>query len=149
MSLNMMQLKILKSKSQGSALIMAVFVILVMTVLGAALMRILSSSSESVAYEVLGTRAFAAAQTGVQWQLQQVFPLGAAAVACPGQAFIDANKPVITNTIGLNNCQISELSCADFVHDGIRYYQVTSTGQCDINGEVTSRTVEVQARSLD
>ena len=94
MSLNVTQLQALKKNARGSALIMAVFVIVVMTVLGAALMRILSASAESVAYEVLGTRALAAAQTGAQWQLQQVFPLNSGALHCDGSA--TASSAVMT-----------------------------------------------------
>ena len=133
---------------KGSALVMAIFVIVIMTILGSALMRMMSATSESVAYEVLGTRAFQAAQVGLQWELQQLFPLGTGASACQNQATINAGIPDLSAIDGLINCRIAALTCEDFLDGSIRYYQVTSTGQCDINGEVTSRTIEVQARSL-
>ena len=126
----------------GSALIMAIFVIVIMTILGSALMRMISAGSESVAYEVVGTRAFNSAQSGAQWGLQQLFPLNANAEVC-----FAATTKDYSNIEGLNNCT-ADLLCSSFVDGSVTYYQVTSTGQCDINGEVTSRTVEVQARSL-
>lgn len=137
----------------GSALVIAIFVIIVMSLLGAALVKIMESSHENVAFEVLGTRAYAAAQTGVQWQLQQIFPL--AAVGAPPQAIqcsvISNSPPSISHMPGMQGCEIildAVSACEDFEHNNVRYYRVTSTGQCQIDGEVTSRTVQVEARSL-
>ena len=64
-----------KERQSGSALVIAIFVLVIMTLLGSALIRMQSSSAETVVYEVMGTRAYAAAQTGIQWQLKEVFPL--------------------------------------------------------------------------
>ncbi len=137
-----------RHRQQGSALVIAIFIIIVFSVLGAALVNMLDSSQEGVAYEVLGTRAYTAAQSGLQWQLSEVFPLSSDAVACKSQADIDDGTPNINSTPGLIQCNIS-VSCRDFSgDDGIRYYIVRSTGECTLDGEVTSRTVEVDARSL-
>lgn len=139
-----------KSKQQGSALVIAIFVIIVLSVLGAGLVKMLDSSQEGVAYEVLGTRAYTAAQSGLQWQLGEIFPLNSAALACQNPADIDSSKPSFTNAPGLAQCSI-KVTCTDFVRvgDSIRYYVVSSTGECALDGEVTSRTVEVDARSLE
>jgi MSHA biogenesis protein MshP len=131
----------------GSALVIAIFIIVVMSVLGAALVNMLDSSQEGVAFEVLGTRAFTAAQSGAQWQLTQLFPLQNVAQTCQSQIIIDNATPNFSNTSGLAQCSV-RVFCSSFVHDSIEYYKVTSTGQCDIDGEVTSRTIEIEARSL-
>ncbi len=137
-----------RHRQQGSALVIAIFIIIVFSVLGAALVNMLDSSQEGVAYEVLGTRAYTAAQSGLQWQLSEVFPLSSDAVACKSQADIDAATPNFSTTTGFIQCNIS-VNCRDFTGDeGIRYYVITSTGECALDGEVTSRTVEVDARSL-
>ncbi|WP_206485138.1 pilus assembly PilX N-terminal domain-containing protein [Thalassotalea sp. G2M2-11] len=135
----------LKRDNQGSALVIAIFVIVVMTVIGAALVRMLSTSAETIAYEVLGTRAYNAAQIGLQWRLQQVFPLNEPAKAC--NALTDP-KPALSTITGLENCTIASLNCVDEQIAGTRYYTITSTGQCNIAGVLTSRTLEVQAREL-
>ena len=136
-----------EKKQSGSALVVAIFIIIVISLLGAALVSILDSSQESVAYEVLGTRAFTAAQSGVQWQLGQIFPAGLASDAVNGCS--GAAPPVISNIDGLENCVIfNPVACSEFTHDNVRYFTVTSTGECTIDGEITSRTVEVEARSL-
>lgn len=137
----------ISNKQRGSALVIAIFIIIVLSALGAALVSMLDSSQEGVAYEVLGTRAYTAAQSGVQWQLSEVFPLNSDAVACKNQTDIDNNTPSFTSVTGLEQCNIS-VTCTDFERDGIRYYVVKSTGQCALDSEVTSRTIEVDARSL-
>lgn len=134
-------------KQKGSALVIAIFIIIVLSALGAALVSMLDSSQEGVAYEVLGTRAYTAAQSGLQWQLAEVFPLNSGAISCKSQADIDSTTPTFNNVQGLARCTVS-VSCADFELDSIRYYTITSSGECAIDGEVTSRKVSVEARSL-
>jgi MSHA biogenesis protein MshP len=136
-----------KDRQSGSALVIAIFVIIVLSLLGAALVKILDSSQESVAFEVLGTRAYNAAQTGIQWQLAQLFSLDGSIKMC---SEISNIPPDISAVSGFEGCEIQLTvgSCVDFLHDSSRYYTITSTGQCSVGAEVTSRTLEVEARSL-
>lgn len=136
--------------NRGSALVIAIFVIVVMSLLGMALVKMMDSSQQNVAFEVLGTRAYSAAQSGAQWQLAQLFPVGLNSPSSNTCASVSQVPPALSNTAGLQGCYIvSPISCEDFLHDGVRYYTVTSVGQCDIAGEVTSRIIEVEARSLN
>ena len=139
----------IKNKQGGSALMMAIFIIIVMSLLGVALVNMLDSSEENVAFEVLGTRAYTAAQSGLQWQLSQIFPLNSTvALACQNQATIDLNAPTFNNVNGLSQCTIQNITCSDYAHQGVTYYTITSTGTCDIDNEVTSRTLQVEARTM-
>ena len=70
------------NKQQGSALLMALFIIIVLMLLGGALMGVLSTSSEAIAQEVIGTRAYMAANSAMQAELQKLFPLNAAPAQC-------------------------------------------------------------------
>lgn len=146
---------------QGSSLVIAIFILVVMMLLGAALTRVLSTGSEAVAFEVVGTRAFQAANIGVQHRLALIFPLTGDSFHCSGENIVTSgashstNDPTVpailanlSSVNGLQNCRVEQMSCEDFKVDGVVYYQITSEGQCDIGGEVTSRTVEVEARSL-
>jgi MSHA biogenesis protein MshP len=131
---------------QGSALAIAVFIIVITSMLAAALIKMLSSTADSVAYGVIGTRAFQAAQTGVQLKLAQIFPLGSGAVTC---AVADFNGiPDISSVNGLENCTITVVCNSDIVIDAVTYYTVTSTGSCSVADVTTSRTIEVGAKSL-
>mgnify|MGYP000955407023 CR=1 FL=1 len=139
----------LKKASQGSALVLAIFIMVVMLMLGAALVKVLSSGNNTLAYEVVGTRAFNAANAGVQIQLSALFPLNSPAQTC---ASAPVGLPNFTTTNGLQNCRISSLTCTDFSEDDITYFTIRSTGECDMESNelitVTSRTVEVEARTL-
>jgi MSHA biogenesis protein MshP len=145
---------------QGSALVIAVFIIVIMTVLGLALVRMLGASSESIAYEVIGTRAYATAQTGAQWAGREIFPLGTGTTLhCDGRIVSESsastsaiqtlNPPSgISNATGLAGCEISKLTCEDLKYDGVAYFTITSTGQCNVGAVITSRTIVIEARSL-
>lgn len=140
-------------KQQGSALVMAIFIIVVVLLLATALVNMLSSSSNTIAYQVIGTRAFAAANSGAEMKLKELFPLDSVAQRCdindlPGDTYFNQPYETIGNTAGLNNCFIRVI-CSDFEHDSVIYYKIQSTGTCDLdNSGQTSRTVVVEARSL-
>ena len=67
--------KLHRTKQQGSSIVLAWIVIIILTLLGSVLMRIISTSSETVSQEVLGTRAYMAANSAMQGELQLLFPL--------------------------------------------------------------------------
>ena len=129
-----------KIRQRGSALVIAVFIIVVMLGLVLALARLLTTSSQSVVYEVQGTRAFFAAQSGLETSLSEL--LFSQSIACPftipAQVFAVA---------GLQGCS-AEVSCATpYTAEGIIVYQITSKGQCTaVNGEITSRTMQIEVR---
>lgn len=134
---------------RGSALVIAIFVIIVMSLLGAALVKMMDSSQENLVFEVLGTRAYTAAQTGVQWQLAQLFPVGLMSTSVNTCATVSQTPPVISNIPGLEACVIvNPIICNDFLHEDVRYYSITSVGQCQVDGEVTSRVIAVEARGI-
>ncbi len=126
----------------GSALVLALFIIVIVTLLGTALVRMISSNAETIAYEVLGTRAYQAAQAGAQIKLEKIFPLSGSS-ECTASSTYD-----FSGIDGLDNCQASVECDATDPIDGITYYTITSNGQCDFLGVFTSRTIEVKARNV-
>ncbi|MFQ3208704.1 MAG: MSHA biogenesis protein MshP [Colwellia sp.] len=133
------------NKQKGSALVLTLFIMVVMTLLGTALVRMSSSNAETIAYEVIGTRAYQAAQAGAQRKLSEVFPLLPNAGVCTVESEYD-----FSSIEGLSNCKAKVVNCSDagLIVDGITYYTITSTGQCSVAEIFTSRTIEIQARSL-
>ncbi len=153
----MKTIKVIKTKQRGSSLVMAVFVIVVLSLLGSALVQVLSTSSEGIAQEVLGTRALAAANSGMQGQLQKLFPLKGVALSCPG-----VGSPTtydFSDITGLYTCK-AVATCAIYIANlkGIVYYRLNSTGSCgtgtvattsfDESLVISRRSVQVNARSL-
>jgi MSHA biogenesis protein MshP len=141
-----------QKNQSGSALVIAVFVLVIMTLIGSALIRMQSSTAETVVYEVMGTRAYAAAQIGIQWQLTEIFPLNTTGTTlCKRNSAgnIEINEPDISGVAGLEDCKF-EIICDDSIeHIGVQYYTLTSIGSCSVAGIETSRTIEIEARNIN
>ncbi|MDX1677895.1 type II secretory pathway component [Arsukibacterium sp.] len=129
-----------KLKQQGSALVVAVFVIVVMLALVLALSRILLSSSDSVVYEVQGTRALFAAQSGLELALTELFPRSGTA-NCISWTFN-------FTAAGLTGCETQVQCTAEAVASPqlSQLYQLQSTASCNANEFITSRTIELEVR---
>lgn len=153
----------ISKKQRGSALVMAIFVIVVLMLLGSALVQILSTSSETIAQEVIGTRALAAANSGMQADLQKLFPLTAiptiTPLNCPSSPAENVSNYDFSAIPGLYHC-FATVICTNYATgpDGTLYYRLTSTGECgsgtlaansfDKSIVISSRTVQVEARGL-
>ncbi len=150
------------NNQQGSALMLALFVIIVVLLLGSALVKVLSTSSESVAQEVIGTRALMAANSAMQAELQQLFPLSTdpliplPAGTCNANNFYSLKDSYGDNIAGLYHCSATTECQLYHVHESVNYYRLTSTGECGSSAIAeesigivrSSRTVQVEARSL-
>ncbi len=150
------------ANQQGSSLILALFVIIILTLLGSILMRMISTSSETVSQEVLGTRAYLAANSAMQSELMLLFPHNAVAGVCNANNVFpyDFQTPLNDDIPGLYDCSATT-TCDNYYPTtpdplATQYYRLTSTGECgsgvmDANSKVivkSSRTIQVEARSL-
>lgn len=129
-----------KSKQHGSMLVIALFVIIVFALLGLTMTRLLSSSSETIAYEVLGQRALNAARSGLECAVAAQLGGGCATPPANG---------VFSGVAGLENCSYTlDLPAAKDVNDGsesYNYFTFTSTGQCTAGDIRVTRTVYIDA----
>lgn len=120
---------------------MAIFVLVVVGLLGAGMVSLLKNADESVAREVISTRALLAAESGAQRKIQQLFPVSGAA-----DCSAITNAPLTAP--GFGNCLV-DVACAAVSPEGTdTYYTVTSTGRCNTATDTAVRVIEVQARSL-
>lgn len=120
---------------------MAIFVLVVVGLLGAGMVSLLKNADESVAREVISTRALLAAESGAQRKMQQLFP----ASGGPDCSAI-TNSPLTGQ--GFGKCFV-DVVCAAVSPEGTdTYYTVTSTGRCETATDTAVRVIEVQARSL-
>lgn len=62
-------------KHRGGALVVAIFIIVVMSILGIAMVRILGDLSRATVSEVYGARAYAAARSGAEIFLTDLFSI--------------------------------------------------------------------------
>ncbi|WP_371193524.1 type II secretory pathway component [Glaciecola sp. SC05] len=140
-----LKLRKLGYQQSGSMLVMALFVLIVLTLLAGTMITIISGSSKSVVHEVYGLRAQQAAHAGIESLIRASFPAGSAAIACS----VTENSSLSFATIeGFRNCTYSATcssSDINFNSTDYRYYQYSSTGFCDTGDGIVSRTLYVDA----
>ena len=130
-----------KHYQRGFSLPVAIFILVVMALLGAAIINIMLSGQQGVSSEVLSTRAFFSAESGAQYALGQVFPLDGSPGSC------QAPYPTLNLTSsGLAGCR-AEVSCSSTTIGSDLYYTITSTGSCDFTSSSAVRQIELMARS--
>lgn len=146
---------------RGSAIMVALFVIVIVGLLAAALGRLLLDSGEKVTVEVLGVRALMAAQSGVEQGLYQLYPNGVwQATTADANGKTGCNKVSTSlsfSTEGLRGCAATIACTALSVSSGaVTSYRLTSTGRCNGGGSVSvsgdnnpdftvSRTIQAEA----
>ena len=118
-------------------LVSAIFLILVVGVLVVAITRMVRTSGDAFAQDVMNHRAFLAAESGAQLGLNRVFaPEGAGSCGAWVWDLSDA---------GLPNCQAS-VTCSAEVVAPDTYYTLNSAGRCDVGGFVAERRLLVRAQ---
>ncbi|GAC29617.1 hypothetical protein [Brumicola pallidula] len=130
---------------RGSMIVMALFAIIVLALLAGTLVNMISTSSNSVLYEVYGVRAKNAAQVGIQELAMASFPLGTGPQQCNQ---VIANSATFGSISGFQACEFSARCTTtdiNFNGEDYRYYRFSSTGSCGLDGVVVSRTLSVDA----
>jgi MSHA biogenesis protein MshP len=126
-------------------IVMALFAIIVLALLAGVLVNMISTSSNTVLYEVYGVRAKNAANAGIQELAIASFPLGSAPQQC-NQTIV---SPTTFSSIqGFENCEFSARCTStdiSFESENYRSFKFTSTGTCGFADVVVSRTVSVDA----
>lgn len=127
-------------RQSGSALIIAIFVILLGSLILLALARLTTASGSTLIYEVQGQRSYWLAKSTLDLGFVQLFPLNQAAQSC-----------AVVNTSVRNwssndwaGCQ-SWLTCIEESVDGKRWYRLVSTAQCGDGDLLTSRVLSAEA----
>jgi MSHA biogenesis protein MshP len=133
-------------KQRGSMLVIALFVIIVLALLGLTMTRLLSSSSETIIHEVLGQRALNAARAGIECAIANEIDrldAGATDTGCNNllvQEFV--------GVAGLEGCNYKVLPSSKTINDGANnftYWTFFSTGQCVADNINVTREVFIDA----
>ncbi len=133
----------------------ALFVIVVMALLAAALGRMLTDSSEKNTVEVRSVRALLAAQSGLEMALFQLFPKLPAAPAPANLCDLVNVSPNFGDDQGLASCQV-RVECVQlpstYQGETANGYRLLSTGTCGQDDLASanpdfavSRTVTIEA----
>ena len=138
-------------RQQGSMLIMAIFMIVVLTLLVSALGRVLSSSSQTTAVEVRATRALMAAQSGLEYYFYAIDESRDKAEH-PDKCGTEAEYKKVTLDLselpGFKQCSVT-VSCKLVetpTPSSISSYEIKSTGTC---GQALTENNSAQDISTD
>jgi len=138
------------TKQGGYSLPIAVFILVIMALLAAAIVQLSSRNNLSSAQEVFSTRAFYAAESGASWAMSRLlFNTGSSVTKADSD--IQCGNPVNGKTInftpaGLAGCSAT-LSCSVDTVGSTGYYSIVSTGVCGAGQVQATRVVEVGARN--
>lgn len=128
------------SSQGGSMLIMAIFVIIVMSLLGLAVVQILSTSNRSMMTEVYGSRALNAANSGAQLKLEKVLIDDAQCVA---------TLYVLPEISAFHGCEVT-VKCRSFTINkfdyNFKHFRIDSTATCTVADFITQRSISLEAR---
>nr|WP_042037964.1 MSHA biogenesis protein MshP [Aeromonas popoffii] len=142
-------------RMRGSALMIALFVIVVMALLAAAMGRFLTDSSEKNTVEVRSVRALLAAQSGLEVALYRLFPNRTLADPLPAGVCLATSTVSFAGNPGLVDCQAVVRCVAlpvtdnGLVSTGYRLESVGTCGASNIDSAnpdfAVSRTLTVEA----
>ncbi|MBZ9613830.1 type II secretory pathway component [Rheinheimera maricola] len=132
-----------KKQQRGSALVIAVFVIVVMLALTLSLSRLLISSSETLVYEVQGTRTLLAAQSGLEIALTELFPVPA---VLPNCALLTGSYTFTGPALQGCSATVGCIRYSAAAADAVAIFQLNSSADCTAGGFQTRRTVQIEVR---
>lgn len=123
----------------GSALVVAVFVIVVMGLLASALFGLFGSASQSSVANVGGARANFAAKSGVQHAFLKLFPSNGDPADCSVSNLTFVEE-------GLKNCS-AEVTCTEIAVASLSatLYRLEATGSCELGTDTYTRRLLAEA----
>ena len=132
--------------SQGSALILTVFILVVVAFLALMMMKNQQKINTHTVTAIMGTRTNMAAQSGMQLDISAFYMSG------EGSCFVPKNTAVTYSFEGdgLSQCSAS-VTCSTNgkLDSGIVVHQLVSTAQCKFGSTTLQRIIEVGIRDAN
>lgn len=144
-----------RKAQRGSMLVIAIFILTVIMLFGAAMQSIYSTAGQSIAYEVYGIRALNAANSGAERAMQWIFypvAVDGGPLACSTTDI--AGGPELTlltleNQSAFHGCTVA-VQCFTFDFtigtSKTTHHRVESTATCIAGDFTTVRTVAIEGR---
>jgi len=115
------------SHQSGSALVMAVFVILIIALLGASLVLVKRNSLIETSYDIFTKRAYLSAYSGREIALLE---LHKKATTEKNRCLNVTYTPVLPQSVGFHGCAVVNECTEVGVFENLRVYTVVSKGEC-------------------
>ena len=137
-----------KSSQQGSVLVVAVFVIVVMGFLATSLVQVQWSNHDTLTRKQLGTQAWLLAHSANEWALTQVYPLTVSPAVSTSVSAACGNLSSNQVSSGMSTiCTVEELTCSQIgTLDSVGFFKIESTAICGSGINQVQRIQEVWVR---
>ena len=137
-----------KSNQQGSVLVVAVFVIVVMGFLATSLVQVQWSNHDTLTRKQLGTQAWLLAHSANEWALTQVYPLTVSPAVSSSVRTVCTNLNANQVSHGMSTiCSVDSLTCDEIgVLDDVGFFKIESTTTCGAGVNQVQRIQEVWVR---
>ncbi|UPR55485.1 MSHA biogenesis protein MshP [Vibrio sp. ED004] len=134
-----------KSSQQGSVLVVAVFVIVVMGFLATSLVQVQWSNHDTLTRKQLGTQAWLLTHSANEWALTQVYPLTVSPAVSTSVSTVCSNLNSNQVSSGMSSiCTVDQLTCSQIgVLDGVGFFKIESTAICGSGVNQVQRIQEV------
>ena len=139
----------LKLRGQaGFSVPMAIFILVVVSMLGVAMINSLNRGQESVAREVVSLRALLAAESAAELGLNCALEQGGCGCAntVVGFTAMTGLSPITYTGDGLANC-VANVLCRTVEINSVDYFAIRSSAECGPTSDRAHRIVEVQAHN--
>lgn len=124
---------------QGSALTIALWILVIGGLISATLLQFRQQNSESLVYQMQGQRAYTLAQSQLELALVQLFPLDLPVQQCasvsPGRTW---------SADGWQGC-VTTVSCQQVTVESHTSFRLVSTATCGSGRLMSSRSVALEA----
>lgn len=137
-----------KSSQQGSVLVVAVFVIVVMGFLATSLVQVQWSNHDTLTRKQLGTQAWLLAHSANEWALTQVYPLTVSPAVSTSVSTVCSTLNANQVSSGMSTiCTVDQLTCSQIgVLDDVGFFKIESTAICGSGINQVQRIQEVWVR---
>jgi MSHA biogenesis protein MshP len=124
-----------RHSQDGLGLVGAIFVIVVVSLLSVAMSRMLEADKLAQSYEILGLKAFLAAESGAQLGVNRLMP--------PDSGGSCSDRTFSFEAASLRFCTAA-VTCTLTSANGENFYTLSSLGQCAAGDFTASRSLEVR-----
>ena len=124
-------------KQKGVSIVTAIFLIVVLSLMGLGMVSILTTSKQSISQEYTSAKAYMAGRTCLQWGMYQ------AIYAADNGKYVNNFNNVNTS---LFNTRCDETSIDVINSDGLTFYNITAIGKFSVDTvpEYSERTMRLQ-----
>lgn len=128
-------------KQTGVSVVTAIFLVVILALMGTGMISILSTSQQSISQEITSAKAYMAARSCLQWGIyQSVYPAALPPVNIEGTNTFNDNTSALFNT----RCDTTKINIINA--DNLRFFNISTTAKFGntLDPEYSERKLHLQ-----